>query len=80
MLLKKTYLNHASTVKKVSEHQMYVSVLKGAFALLALVLTTFGATRSGQEMMAKSPKLELFIALVVFFTGSVTVLLSQYAA
>jgi hypothetical protein len=28
VLLKKTYLNHASTVKKVSEHQMYVYVLK----------------------------------------------------
>ena len=66
MLLKKTYLNHASTVKKVSKHQMYVCVLKGAFALLALVLTTFGATSFGQ--------------LVVFFTGSVTVLWSQYAA
>ena len=82
MLGKKTYLDHASTVKKVGEHQMYVFVFKGAFAVLALVIGTFHSTSFGQEMMAKAEdkKVELFIALMTLFTGSVALQWSLYTA
>ena len=82
MLSKKTYLDHAFTVKKVGEHQMYVFVFKGAFAVLALVIGTFHTTSLGQEMMAEAEdkKVELFIALMTLFTGSVAVLWSLYPA
>ena len=84
MLSKKTYLDHASTVKKVDEHQMYVFVFKGAFAQLALVIWTFHTTSFGQEtwMMAKAEdnKLELFVALMTLFTGLVALQWSLYPA
>ena len=82
MLGKKTYLDHAFAVKKVGEHQMYVFVFKGAFAFLAVVIGTFHSTSFGQEMMAKAEdrKVELFIALMTLFTGSVAVLWSLYPA
>ena len=67
-------------VKKVGEHEMYVSVLKGAFACLAVVIGTFYSTSLGQEMMAKAEdrKVELFTILMTIFTGLVAVLWSQH--
>ena len=81
MLGKKTYVDHASTVKKVDAHQMYVFVFKGAFAQLALVIGTFHTTSFVQETMAKAEdKVDLFIALMTLFAGLVALQWSLYPA
>ena len=82
MLSKKTYLDHAFTVKKVGEHQMYVFVFKGAFAFLAVVIGTFHSTSFWQKTMANAEdnKLELLVTLMALFVAMVALQWSLYPA